>query len=61
MQRIKDPMITENSRVDEFVKSQKSLISVIPAQAGIQEFQIVTKPLDTRFRGYDDFLREYQG
>jgi len=33
-------------------------MSVIPAQAGIQEFLAVTKPLDTRFRGYDDFLRK---
>ncbi len=32
------------------------LISVIPAEAGIQEFQVVTNPLDTRFRGYDDFF-----
>jgi hypothetical protein len=46
--------------LDTFVKSQKNLISVIPAQAGIQEFQPVTKPLDTRFRGYDDFLREHE-
>jgi len=34
--------------------------AVIPAQAGIQEFQTVTKPLDTRFRGYDDVLRRNQ-
>ncbi len=30
---------------------------VIPAQAGIQEFQVSKTPLDTRFRGYDDFLQ----
>jgi hypothetical protein len=30
---------------------------VIPAQAGIQEFLTVAKPLDTRFRGYDIVLK----
>jgi hypothetical protein len=34
---------------------------VIPAQAGIQEFNSVANRLDTRFRGYDDFLLVHQG
>jgi hypothetical protein len=41
----------------ELVKSRKSTTNVIPAQAGIQKFQIVTKALDPGFRRGDDFLR----
>ena len=33
---------------------KKTSSHVIPAQAGIQEFKIITRALDTRFRGYDD-------
>jgi hypothetical protein len=46
--------------VDEFVKSQKSPVFVIPANAGIQGNQSL---LDSRFRGSDglgDFLRVCQ-
>ena len=45
---------------DEFVKSQKSPVFVIPAKAGIQGNQSL---LDSRFRGSDglgDFLRDHQ-
>jgi hypothetical protein len=44
---------------DGFAKSHNSQLFVIPAQAGIQEFKIVTNWLDTRLRGYDDFLRAH--
>ncbi|GBE01938.1 hypothetical protein BMS3Bbin06_02380 [bacterium BMS3Bbin06] len=46
--------------VDELVKSLKKCFFVIPVETGIQSFQIVTRFLDSRFRGNDDFLREYQ-
>ena len=45
---------------DEVVKSQKSEVFVIPAEAGIQCFQVVTCFLDSRFHGNDDFLRACQ-
>ena len=48
-------------KVDEFVKSHKSLVFGIPAKAGIQGNQSL---LDSRFRGSDglgDFLRVCQG
>jgi hypothetical protein len=41
-------------------KSLKSHFSVIPAKAGIQEFQQITFYLDTRFHGYDDLLLIHQ-
>jgi len=44
-------------KLDVLVKSQKSSVFVIPAKAGIQEYQVV---MDPRFRGGDglgDFLR----
>ena len=46
--------------IDEFVKSQKTPFSVIPAKAGIQSFQAL---LDSRLRGSDgfrDLLRNHQ-
>ena len=49
-----------NSKLDKLVKSQKSLVFVIPANAGIQGNQSL---LDSRFRGSDglgDFLRDHQ-
>ena len=71
--------VTENTEGTEKHKLKKKLFSVnlppvpdtvIPAKAGIQEFQKVTNRLDTRFapslgllrtsRGYDDFLRVHQ-
>ena len=34
--------------------------SIIPSKAGIRSFQVGSSILDTRFRGYDDFLQWYQ-
>jgi len=48
------------SKIGRLVKSLKRLISVIPAQAGIQSFKAFRVPLDSRFHGNDDFLRIYQ-
>ncbi|GBE01734.1 hypothetical protein BMS3Abin08_01167 [bacterium BMS3Abin08] len=45
--------------VNGFVKNLKKCFFVIPVETGIQSFQIVTRFLDSRFRGNDDFLREY--
>jgi len=47
-------------KVDGFVKSQKTPFPVIPAEAGIQFFQLVTAFLDPGFRRGDDFLRVHQ-
>jgi len=47
-------------KFDAFVKSPKTLFSVIPAEAGIQSLQGL---LDSRLRGSDDregFLRSHQ-
>jgi hypothetical protein len=44
-------------KVDELVKSRKKPLFVIPAEAGIQYFQRVTKNLDPVFQRGDDFLR----
>ncbi|MFH1148536.1 MAG: hypothetical protein V1736_12630 [Pseudomonadota bacterium] len=45
---------------DEFVKSRKVLLFVIPAEAGIQSIQVVTGELDPGFHRSDDFLRDHQ-
>jgi hypothetical protein len=45
---------------DDLVKSLETLFSVIPAQAGIQSFQIVKNSLDSGFHRSDDFLRDHQ-
>ncbi|MBU2490831.1 MAG: hypothetical protein KKA60_15715 [Proteobacteria bacterium] len=47
-------------KFDEFVKSPKNIRTVIPAKAGIQRFQGVTKSLDPGLRRDDDFLRIHQ-
>jgi len=44
----------------QFRKIYYFQLFVIPAQAGIQEIMTVTNTLDTRFRGYDDFLQLHQ-
>jgi hypothetical protein len=44
--------------IDGFAKSRKSAKCVIPAKAGIQKYQTVTKALDPGFRRGDDFLRD---
>ncbi len=46
--------------IDGLVKSRKTHLSVIPAKAGIQFIQIVTKTLDSGFHRSDDFLRNHQ-
>ena len=46
--------------IDSLVKSRKTPLSVIPAKAGIQFIQIVTKALDSGFHRSDDFLRFHQ-
>jgi hypothetical protein len=47
-------------KFDGLVKSRKSTTNVIPAKAGIQKYQMVTKALDPGFRRGDDFLRVRQ-
>ena len=47
-------------KFDGLVKSRKTPLSVIPAKAGIQFIQLVTKALDSGFHRSDDFLRDYQ-
>jgi len=47
--------------VDGFVKSRKTSFFVIPAEAGIQSFQMVTDDLDSGFHRSDEFLRVLQG
>ncbi|PIP36775.1 MAG: hypothetical protein COX20_03915 [Desulfobacterales bacterium CG23_combo_of_CG06-09_8_20_14_all_52_9] len=48
----------EHSRdkIDGFEKSRKCSLSIIPAKAGIQCFQVLMKPLDPVFQRGDDFL-----
>ncbi len=46
--------------IDEFVKSRETPIIVIPAEAGIQSYQIVPACLDSDFHRSDDFLRNRQ-
>ena len=46
--------------LDELVKSPKRHLYVIPMKMGIQCFQIVAHPLDSRVRGNDYFLRDCQ-
>ena len=50
----------KGSKDDGLVKSMKRLFPVIPAQAGIQSFQVVGIPLDSRFHGNDDSSRIHQ-
>ncbi|HDH05813.1 MAG TPA: hypothetical protein ENH01_08895 [Nitrospirae bacterium] len=51
---------TLHSIFDKLVINPEKQFFVIPVKTGIQSFQVVTCFLDTRFRGYDDFLRMYQ-
>jgi hypothetical protein len=44
--------------VEGFVKSPKTLYSVIPAEAGIQERQGLLDPGFRRGDGLEDFLRD---
>jgi hypothetical protein len=50
----------QNAKFDGLVKSRKSTKNVIPAKAGIQKYQMVTKALDPGFRRGDNFLRVRQ-
>jgi hypothetical protein len=45
---------------DAFVESPKTLFSVIPAKAGIQEYQGLLDPGFRRGDDFDDFLRDRQ-
>ena len=47
-------------KFDELVKSSTTTITVIPAKAGIQFFQVVADHLDSGFRRSDDFLQSHQ-
>ena len=38
-------------------KSLKKADFVIPTKVGIQSFQYIAKPLDSRFHGNDDFCK----
>jgi len=49
-----------HSKFDGFVKSQKIPFPVIPAEAGIQLYQMLAACLDPGFRWGDDFLRNHQ-
>ena len=49
------------TKVDEIIKSPKTPFPVIPAEAGIQCFRGLAKPLDPGFHRGDDFLRSRQG
>jgi hypothetical protein len=50
----------ETINVDGLVRSQKTSSSVIPAEAGIQEYQEVLDPGFRRGDSLEDFLRVYQ-
>ena len=47
-------------RFDGPVKSREAPFFVIPAEAGIQSFQMVTAGLDSGFHRSEDFLRDRQ-
>ena len=47
-------------KLDDLVKSRKTPFFVIPAKAGIQFIQLLTKALDFGFHRSDDFLRVHQ-
>jgi len=46
--------------IDKLVKSRKIPFPVIPAEAGIQLYQMFTACLDSGFHRSDDFLRNHQ-
>ena len=52
--------IMECWSIDALVKSRKCPFSVIPAEAGIQSFQVVVNSLDSGFHRSDDLLRIHQ-
>ncbi len=48
------------SKIDGLVKNLETFVDVIPAQAGIQCFQIVLDACLRRHDGFSDFLRVCQ-
>jgi hypothetical protein len=52
--------VYESINVDGLVRSQKTPFSVIPAEAGIQEYQELLDPGFRRGDGLKDFLRVRQ-
>jgi len=42
-------------KIDALVKSRKTPFPVIPAEAGIQSFQVIADHLDSGFHRSDDF------
>jgi len=50
----------EAIKIDAFVKSHQTPLLVIPAKAGIQEFQEVLDPGFRRGDGFRDFSRVHQ-
>ena len=48
-----------NWTIDGLVTTRKQHYFVIPVKTGIQDFQLVTKALDTRLRGYDELFHVY--
>ena len=49
----------EWGKIDEFVKTLKRQLFVIPAKAGIQLLQNLIDTLDSGFHRSDDFLRDH--
>jgi len=49
-----------DTNFDELVRSQKKHFSVIPAKAGIQDFQGLLDPGFRRGDGLEGFLRDHQ-
>jgi hypothetical protein len=50
----------ETVNLDDIVKSQETPFLVIPAEAGIQFFQLITEFLDSGFHRSDDLLQIHQ-
>jgi len=57
-------LFLKNVKLDGVVKRPQIPFSVIPVKTGIQSFQWLSCPafggMDSRLRGNDDFLRDYQ-
>ena len=55
-----NPTFYELVKFDALAKSRKVPFFVIPAKAGIQSIQLLTRALDSGFHRSDDFLRDHQ-
>jgi hypothetical protein len=44
----------------EFAKNRRKIVFVIPTKVGIQQIQLVVKPLDPGFHRGDDYMRVHQ-